>query len=94
MPVAGETDPADWYRTVRVDMAALRADAAAVWAATDAWIGSLDTAAVGEPVDMTPFMGTVPLATAVTIFVVGHANNHAGEIAALTGVHGVRGYPF
>jgi len=39
-------------------------------------------------------LGTLPMATVFAIFVVGHLNNLSGEISAVKGTNGMKGYPF
>jgi hypothetical protein len=39
-------------------------------------------------------MGILPLATVFAVVVVGHLNNLTGEISAVKGMNGLKGYPF
>lgn len=96
MPFPGlvEGDVGDWYKTVKVDLAICREYAEAVHTLSERFIGAADDARVNESVDMSPYMAILPFAAAFSIFVVGHVNNHAGEISAMKGVHGFKGYPF
>jgi hypothetical protein len=54
-----------------------------------------DDATLARQIDLS-FVGhgSLPLSSVFTTFVVGHLNNLCGEIAAIKGVHGLRGYPF
>jgi hypothetical protein len=85
----------DWARAARVDLDATRAYAQAVYAATDAYLASLDEAALDRPMDLTQFgMGQMPLGDFVANLVLGHVRDLMGEISALKGVQGAKGYPF
>jgi len=82
----------EWYRTVVVDIAACRAYGAAVHRSATEFIAAADDEALGHEVDM--FGMKMAVATAFEVFVVGHANSIGGEISALKGVAGLKGYPF
>lgn len=91
-PAAG--DWAEWARAVRVDLPALRQYAQAVYAATTAYVAGLKPEELDRPVDLPiPGLGAQPVA-AVLGLVVQHANAHCGEIAAIKGLQGLKGYPF
>jgi DinB superfamily len=97
MPMPGMTEGGleQWYETVRVDVAALRQYAQAVYRNSEAFIGSATDGDLERPMDMSNFsMGPIPLADMFSIFVIGHCNNLCGEISAMKGVHGHKGYPF
>jgi hypothetical protein len=95
MPGVFEGDIGEWYHTVRVNLAACRAYAQAVYAQSEEFIGSADDATLSREIDLTGFgLGKVPLALVLGMFVTGHANNLCGEISAIKGVNGLRGYPF
>lgn len=94
MPMPGmvEGDMGEWYHSVHVDLAACREYAKAVYASSREFITSADDATLARETQ-TPF-GAAPLAIAFATLVVGHCNNLAGEISALKGAFGLRGYPF
>jgi hypothetical protein len=97
MPMPGVVagDIGEWYHTVRVDLAACRAYAQAVYAQSEEFIGSADEATLNREVDLSMIgMGKVPLAMVFGMLVVGHLNNLCGEISAIKGVNGLKGYPF
>jgi hypothetical protein len=95
MPGMAEGDIGEWYHTARVDLAACRAYAQAVYAASTEFIGSADEATLARPVDMSMAgMGTMPLAAMFATVVIGHCNNLCGEISAVKGAFGLKGYPF
>lgn len=92
MPGAVQGDLGEWYHTVQVDLPACRQYAGAVFAASEEFIGSADDTTLAREVD-TPF-GRMPLAVMFSVLVIGHCNNLCGEIAAIKGTFGMRGYPF
>ena len=96
MPAGGpEGDLGEWYRTVRVDLAACREYAQAVWASLGQFIATTSEADLERSIDMS-FVGAgqMPAALVFSGFVTGHINNLTGEISAIKGVHGLQGYPF
>ena len=97
MPMPGlvEGDMGEWYKSVKVDLAACREYARAVYAESEAFISSADEDTLGRTVDMSfAGMGQLPLPVMFSIFVTGHLNNLCGEISALKGAAGLKGYPF
>jgi hypothetical protein len=99
MPMPGGAghggDLGDWYRTVQVDLAACRDYAKAVAQASTEFVTSADDEALARPIDMSFVgQGSVPASGVFNTFVIGHLNNLCGEIAAVKGVFGLRGYPF
>ncbi len=86
---------ADWFawsRHVRVDVVAARAYAAAVYAASDAYLAGLDPNALARP-PAAPLPGHQTLNWLVTNLLVQHAALHSGEIAVLRGLQGLHGLP-
>jgi len=84
----------DWAGRVRVDLPALRAYAAAVGAATDAFVASLKPDDLDRPVDLSAFgFGQRTVGWILGAGVLGHVLSHWGEICALNGMHGGRGFP-
>jgi uncharacterized damage-inducible protein DinB len=81
-----------YYRAIRVDLAALHQYAQAVAAAAQDWLASLAPEDLERRVE-TP-IGELNLAQLLETFVVWHINAHCGEISALKGCQGARGYPF
>jgi hypothetical protein len=85
----------EWARGVKVDLAQAKEYAKAVYASTDAYLASLTSADLDEPIDMSRFgMGQQPRSTLVAGIVLQHINNHCGEISCLKGLQGAKGYPF
>jgi hypothetical protein len=97
MPMPGlvEGDMGEWYRTVQVDLGACRQYAAAIYATSEEFIGSADEDTLGRTIDMSFIgMGQLPLPLMFSTFVTGHLNNLCGEISAVKGTLGLKGYPF
>lgn len=90
-----EGDLGEWYRTAKVDVAALKDYAAEVFAASEEYVAGLDEEGLGRMIEI-PFgdMGQMPLSQAISMLVVQHCDNYAGEISAIKGVFGLKGYPF
>jgi hypothetical protein len=85
----------DWARTVQIDLPALGAYAAAVFAAIDGYVASLDAAGFERELDLTGFgLGVHTVSWVLSALVTGHIHNMSGEISALKGVLGSKGYPF
>jgi hypothetical protein len=96
MPIRGEAwkDYANWTRRLQVDLPALRAYAAAVYDASDAYLATLSPADLDRPRDLSGVgMGKVTLAWILSREVVGHVDNITGEISCLKGLQGQKGYP-
>jgi hypothetical protein len=81
-----------FMRAIRVDLPALHEYARVVAEALQAWFGSLTPEDLERSID-TP-IGPYTLAQMLDLFVVWHINAHCGEISALKGCQGARGYPF
>ncbi|MCC6169288.1 MAG: DinB family protein [Caldilineaceae bacterium] len=87
-------DWGDWGRTVQVDLDAARAYAQAVYAATDDYLASLNDADLEREVDLSAVgLGTQTVGFVLNLLLLNTAA-HAGEISALKGIQGLRGYPF
>jgi len=82
----------DWYRSVKVDMATLRDYTRAVYARSEEFIRSVDDETLGRETDSP--LGKMPLAIMFSVFVIGHLNNLSGEVSAIKGAFGRKGYPF
>jgi hypothetical protein len=79
-------------RAVRVDLPRLREYTKTVAGATQGWLASLQPGDVEQVVD-TP-IGQLSLGQLLETFVIWHINAHCGEISALKGCQGARGYLF
>lgn len=82
----------EWYRTVNVDVDACRAYGRAVHESAVAYLDAADEAALAREVEL--FGMRMTAAAGFEVFVIGHANSIGGEISALKGVAGLKGYPF
>jgi len=93
MPAFGEGDLHAWACNVKIDMPALREYAKAVHAQTDQYIADLSDNDLDQKIDFGG-MGPTPISGVITLIAIVHPSNHIGEISALKGVAGARGYPF
>ena len=85
----------EWVKSVRLDLPKFREYASAVFAATDQYIASLSESDLDRELDLTSVgMGKVNLGWALAVIVIGHMHDLTGEISALKGVQGLKGYPF
>jgi hypothetical protein len=90
-PPMGNRD--DWTSRVKVDLDMARAYAQAVYAATDAYIASASDEELLRPIDLSTFgfgMQSVNFVLGLQIL---NVHNHCGEISAIKGLHGLKGYP-
>jgi hypothetical protein len=85
-------DSLAYMRAIRVDLPALHDYAKAVAEALQGWLGSVTLEELGRTID-TP-IGKYTLAQVLDLFVMWHINVHCGEISALKGCQGAKGYPF
>ena len=81
-----------YMRAIRVDLPALHDYTRAVVEGIRGWLAALTPADLEREVD-TP-LGKHNLGQLLEVFVIWHINAHCGEIAALKGCQGVKGYPF
>ncbi len=85
----------EWGRSLQLDLAAFGQYAQAVFAATFGYLDSITVDELRKETDMSSAgLGVQPIAAALNIGVVSHLHNMAGEISALKGVYGTKGYPF
>jgi hypothetical protein len=87
-----EGDHGAAMRSVRVDLATMHEYAQVVAGATQSWLSTLSAGDLEQKMD-TP-IGELSLAHLVQTFVIWHIDAHCGEISALKGCQGARGYPF
>jgi uncharacterized damage-inducible protein DinB len=83
---------ADWGKTVQMDYAKFKAYSDAVFANTDSYLANVSDAEL-EQKTQTP-IGEQTKGWVVVTLLGTHAPQHTGEIAALKGVHGLKGLPF
>lgn len=85
---------AEWARRVRVNLPIFRQYAAAVHAATDAYLATLTDEDLARVLDLTQFgLGQMTVGTLLNRMVLGHIDNMCGEISCLKGLQGAKGYP-
>jgi hypothetical protein len=82
-----------WSKTARVDLPKLQEYAAAVFAQTDEYVQWLSDAELERVVDLGAW-GKQTVAEMLSSMVIGHIYSLTGEISALKGVQGAKGYPF
>jgi hypothetical protein len=83
-----------WASSVRVDRPALHAYAEAVAADTDAYVAALTPDDLDRNIDLSSFgFDERSLGWVLSAAVVGHIQSHWGEICALNGLAGGRGFP-
>jgi hypothetical protein len=88
----GGQETLEEMQAIRVDLPVLHDFARAVAEVTQNWLTSLQPEDLEREIH-TP-IGTLNLAQLLETFVIWHINAHCGEIAALKGCQGARGYPF
>ncbi len=80
----------EWGHSVKIDLAALRPYAQAVYASVGAYLARLSDTDLERATD-TP-VGSMPLGAFIGLWIL-NAHCHAGEISCLKGLHGLQGYP-
>ncbi|HXG36196.1 MAG TPA: DinB family protein [Dehalococcoidia bacterium] len=83
----------EWASTVNMDLPAFQEYARTVLAEADAYLGSLPDSELERKVAL-PFGGEQTIGWIVINILGTHAAQHAGEIAALKGIQGLKGLPF
>jgi len=85
----------DWARRVVVDLPAAREYAQAVYKASDDCLASLSDADLDRQLDLTDLdFGMRSVGWVLSSLAISHLNNMTGEISALKGVQGAKGYPW
>jgi hypothetical protein len=92
-PPAPGGDVFGWANRVKVDLAQARQYAQAVYKNTDDYLSALSESDLEKEIDV-PGFGKNSLAFYLGIAALIHPANHVGEISALKGVQGAKGYPF
>jgi len=88
-----ETANKEWSNNVQIDLGKIREYAKTVYAATDSYMNSLTEEDLEKEVDLGP-MGKKTVVEIIYAFLIAHTNQLTGELSALKGVHGLKGYPF
>jgi len=85
----------EWGRTIEPNLAALRTFGQKALADVEAYLDQLTDADLDRMVDLSGVgLGTRSVGWILNALVASHLNNMAGEISALKGVQGKKGYPF
>lgn len=82
----------EWAKNLKLELGPFREYAQAVYGATDAYLSNLPDAELERKVQ-TP-IGEQTVGWVLTALLATHLPQHAGEIAALKGVQGLKGLPF
>jgi hypothetical protein len=82
-----------WAKKVKIDLKQLREYAKAVYTETDAYVASLKDEDLEREIDLGAW-GKQKIAYMMYGFIIGHTFSLAGEISALKGLQGAKGYPF
>jgi hypothetical protein len=82
------------HRLMNVNLAALKPYVEAVTKATDAYLAGLKPADLDRKLALGGPIGEQTLAWCLQVIVAGNIRAHTGEISALKGVQGHKGYPF
>ena len=92
-PESIESRPAELVmQDVQVDLSALHEYAGEVQSTAQDWLSSLTPADLERKIDTT--IGELNLGQMLESYIVWHINAHCGEIAALKGCQGAKGYPW
>ena len=92
-PETAESCPAElWMRDVQVDLSELHAYADQVRSTAQNWLSTLTPADLERRRHTT--VGEMNEGQMVELFIVWHINAHCGEISALKGCQGLKGYPW
>lgn len=86
-------DVLGWHNRVKVDLNQAREYAQAVYKNTDEYLSTLSDSDLDREIEV-PGFGKNALAYYIGIGALIHPANHVGEISALKGIQGAKGYPF
>ena len=92
-PPAPGGDVFDWANRVQVDIPKTREYAKAVYKNTQDYVATLSDDELAREVDV-PGFGKNSVSFWVSLAAVVHPANHIGEISAMKGIQGAKGYPF
>lgn len=92
-PMQGAPEWHVFIESAKIDIPAFRGYAQAVHQSALDWISSLPPGDLDRQIEI-QVAGPHSLNWCVFSFIIGHMANHTGEIAALKGLLGLKGYPF
>lgn len=94
-PTEWEKEYPRWLKSVKVDIAKAREYANAVYKVSEDYVAGLTDEDLMKEIDMSMFhMGNRTIGNVLSSMVVGHARDIMGEVSAIKGVQGLKGYPF
>lgn len=82
-----------WSKMVKINLPQLKEYEKAVFAATDEYLNSLTEEDLEKEIDLGSW-GKKTIANMIYGFIIGHTNSLAGELSALKGIQGAKGYAF
>lgn len=82
-----------WAKTVQIDLLKLKEYEKAVYEKTNLYIDSLSESDLEKEVDLGAW-GKKTIVYMLSEFIIGHTFSVTGEISAIKGVHGSKGYQF
>ena len=82
-----------WGRKVHADLAAVHAYGMAVTAASEAYVATLDDAALAKPLDLSMIGQGMQTVGFLLSGLVLNVHLHTGEVSCLKGLQGLQGYP-
>jgi len=82
-----------WAKTVHIDLTQFRQYTTAVFAATDEYVAGLKEEDLETVIDLGSW-GKKTVVELLYSFIIGHTNSLAGELSAIKGILGAKGYPF
>jgi hypothetical protein len=83
----------EWAQTVRIKLPELLKYAKAVFKDTENYVNTLKDKDLEKEIDLGSW-GKKTLVSLFTGFIIAHTNSLTGEISALKGINGAKGYPF
>jgi len=83
----------EWSKKVRIELPHLLKYTNAVFAQTESYVESLSEKDLEKEIDLGSW-GKKTLISLLSGFIVAHTNSLIGEISAIKGVNGAKGYPF
>jgi hypothetical protein len=91
-PPGGPGLTPEWAASIKMDLPAFQEYAKQVYAYTDAYLAALSDEELDRK--MQGPLGETTVGWITSVLLATHYPGHAGEIAALKGVHGLKGLPF
>lgn len=83
----------EWAKLVQINLSQMKEYTKAVFSATENYVNSLKNEDLEHEVDLGSW-GKKTIHFLLSEYIIGHAFSLTGELSALKGVHGSKGYPF